>query len=161
MAGKYGQYIGVFGANSSLSTTDDGYMEDESSEASMGDPNSKENKLAAMYFSRIMSMQNSAALSHRYQQDKKLSTHLALGDFYDELDGFLDDLVESYQGYYNVQLPITCTGYKLTEPAKEIREFCDFLCDNRGFCDCSFIQNQIDEIIQLTAKTLYKLNFVN
>lgn len=149
---KYGKFLGTIPAQA---------YDNSEEEAEEMNPGSSEHKMAAIFFSKILTMRNCAEISHRYQQDKKLSTHLCLESFYDGIDGLIDDLVETYQGYYNVQLPISCTGYKLIEPAKEIREFCDYLCDNRGFCDCSFIQNQIDELVQVTAKTLYKLNFVN
>lgn len=118
------------------------------------------NSQASSFMSKLMSMQQSATITHRYQLDRKISTHLALGEFYEELDPMIDELIETYQGYYNTQLNVSSNGGLMNNPTQDIKDFCDYIDQSRGFCSASFIQNQIDNIMALITRTLYKLNFV-
>jgi len=90
------------------------------------------------------------------------AAHRALEFYYDNIMPIVDDLVESYQGKYDI-----ITGYR----NMDLMEFTDcsdlvkyftalgmFLerIQNQMPQD-SYIQNQIDEITTLTYKTLYRL----
>jgi hypothetical protein len=94
-------------------------------------------------------------------QTTSFAEHKALNDYYDEIVDLIDGLVESYQGKYGiikeyVSFPlINYTDknqvvtyfeslYKITETLRQ--DIPD-----------SYIQNQIDTVIELTQSTLYKL----
>lgn len=115
---------------------------------------------ASQFIGTLMSVQQSAAITHRYQVDKKLSTHEALGDFYTELDPMIDELIETYQGYKKEQVDLQVFAKTMLNPKDSIQQLYDFIASNRNFCNESFIQNQIDNIVSLIAKTLFKLEFV-
>lgn len=120
----------------------------------------KELAAAGTFISKLMGVQQSATISHRYQKDMKLATHLALEDYYDALDGLLDDLTETIMGYYGKRLNLTVTAELIDNPTTFFRDVVTFIEKNRNFCDESFVQNQIDEIMQITSKLLYKLTFI-
>lgn len=121
---------------------------------------SKELAAAGAFISKLMSVQQSATISHRYQKDMKLATHLALEDCYDALDDLLDDLTETFMGYYGKRLNLTVNAGLISDPESFFRDVVTYIEKNRNFCDESFIQNQIDEIMQITTKLLYKLQFI-
>lgn len=116
---------------------------------------------AGKFISRLMSAQQSATITHRYQKDQKLATHLALEDYYDGLDDLLDDLTETIMGYYGARIENLSVNAQLIEnPSSYFRDLVKYIETNRNFCDESFVQNQIDEVMQLTSKLLYKLTFI-
>ena len=121
---------------------------------------SKELQAAGAFISKLMGVQQSATISHRYQKDQKLPTHLALEDYYDALDGLLDDLTETIMGYYGKRLNLVVSAGLILDPAIYFRDLITYIEKNRDFCDESFVQNQIDEIMQITAKLMYKLTFI-
>ena len=94
-------------------------------------------------------------------QTKSLAKHLALNDYYDGIAGLTDDLVESYQGCYDI-----ITGYHnnytiTNREGADINYFegvLKFVKENRGlFGEDTDLQNIVDEITTLIKKTLYKL----
>lgn len=99
-------------------------------------------------------------VSHNaHLQTKSYSQHVALGEFYNSLLSFSDDLIETYQGQYGI-----VTGYEKMmdiEPVKDIEVYIDdcvkiFSAAKDGLKD-SHLKNIMEEIIALTYKTLYKL----
>lgn len=87
--------------------------------------------------------------------------HTALGDFYEEVVDLKDSLIESYQGKYGIimnytdqeSLPFSidiCKEYYLSL-ATDIEKYCYLFPD-------SWVKNQLDEIVTLLYKLLYKLN---
>lgn len=92
------------------------------------------------------------------------ATHTALGEFYDSLLGFIDELTEVYQGQYGL-----IENYDIidTSAARE-RQYIpyfqglnDFIKTNRSqFSDeDTHLHNIIDEIVAITYRLLYKLKF--
>jgi DNA-binding ferritin-like protein len=90
--------------------------------------------------------------------------HSALGDYYDEVNDLVDELVESYQGKYGIIENYTCPGmtnYKGTEQLiSYFEKLAEFIQNKRESVKESYIQNQIDTVEQLIYKTLYKLKFL-
>lgn len=86
---------------------------------------------------------------------RSYAQHMALGDFYEELPGLVDAVVEAYQGKYGL-IP----GPK-EDPVSFIQELSSFVKAERDFCDDSEIQNDIDAIATLCDSTLYKLKFLS
>lgn len=111
------------------------------------------------FFGKLFSFRDQIHLTHLRQPDKKLSTHLALNDLYDELLGLIDEIIETYQGVYgiqNIEIPMSKSGV----PIDIVNSLYSMIQGNRSLFIESWIQNQLDELATITAKTLYKLKFV-
>lgn len=98
-------------------------------------------------------------------QTKSYAEHKALGSYYEDIVDLLDGLVESYQGKYGI-----IQGYKnlpivdYTDSAQVIEFFEKLVMviqllreENQD----SYLQNQIDTIVQLIETTKYKLRFLS
>lgn len=98
-----------------------------------------------------------------HHQTTSFSEHKALNEYYEEIVPLLDGLVESIQGVYP-----RITAYSLANPVdwKEgnstiyFKGLYDFVQKNRSTLPTqeTWVQNQIDEIAQLIAETLYQLS---
>jgi hypothetical protein len=93
------------------------------------------------------------------------ATHTALGEYYDGLLDFIDELTEVYQGQYGI-----VENYDIidTSPAKDrqyipyFESLCEFIKSTRTTSfnqEDTHLQNLIDEIVALTYRLLYKLKF--
>ena len=97
-----------------------------------------------------------------HHQTTSFSEHKALNNYYDEIVPLLDGLVESVQGIYP-----RIGSYSLSNPVDwsegvsitYFKVLYDFVQKNRSTLPCqeTLVQNQIDEIAQLVAETLYLL----
>lgn len=86
---------------------------------------------------------------------RSYAQHMALGDFYGELPGLLDPVVEAFQGKYGL-IP----GPK-DDPVSFLQDLSSYIKANRDFCEDSEIQNDIDAIASLCDSTMYKLKFLS
>jgi hypothetical protein len=89
------------------------------------------------------------------------ATHLALGEFYPQLEDLIDSLVESYQGKYG---KIEDYGNAYTVPSSSPIEYMisllEYVENNRvDLPQDTYIQNIVDEIVQTITGTLNKLRF--
>lgn len=104
------------------------------------------------------------AITNTQQQHWKTRSyaqHQALGEFYDNFADKLDELVESYQGREGLIVIPEMSFHKEADPVVMIKTMRRFLDENRDImCSYREIQNQIDEIIGIMNKTLYKLQFL-
>lgn len=98
-------------------------------------------------------------------QTKSYAEHKALGSYYEDIVDLLDGLVESYQGKYGI-----LEGYKnlpLTPyvDSAQVIEFFENLVTAIGVLreenQDSYIQNQVDTIVELIQSTKYKLRFLS
>jgi len=93
------------------------------------------------------------------------ATHKALNDYYDEIIGLVDGFVESYQGKYGI-INGYC-GFALMNYSgqQQIVQYFEALCSTvselRQGIEDSYLQNQIDTIVELINSTLYKLKFLS
>jgi hypothetical protein len=94
-------------------------------------------------------------------QSQSYSEHIALNEYYDGIPDIVDGLVESYQGKYGIQ-----KGYRLFEvrdysTPEEVINFLKQLDADvemlRQSIKETYIQNQIDNVLQLIETTVYKL----
>ena len=94
-------------------------------------------------------------------QSQSYSEHIALNEYYDGIPDIVDGIVESYQGKYGIQ-----KGYKLFEvrdysTPEEVINFLKKLDEDvemlRQSIKETYIQNQIDNVLQLIETTVYKL----
>ena len=98
-------------------------------------------------------------------QTKSYAEHKALGKYYEEIVDLVDGLVESYQGKYGIlenykNMPLS----NYVDSAQVVMFFDTMLeaiellrQDNQD----SYIQNQIDTIVELLNTTKYKLRFLS
>lgn len=97
-----------------------------------------------------------------HHQTTSFSEHKALGYYYEGIIELVDGLVESIQGYRE-----RITGYT-TKPLVDWKEgqsmeyfkgLCEYVANERaGVGSESWIQNQIDEIMELLYNTKYQLS---
>lgn len=91
------------------------------------------------------------------------SQHMALGDFYVELDKRADKFIEAYQGKKS-KIIFAEKALFLGENGLELVEYiCDQIESYRkmpGFPQESELQNIVDELLDLTDSTKYKLRFL-
>lgn len=97
-----------------------------------------------------------------HHQTTSFSEHKALNNYYDEIIPLLDGLIESVQGVYprigsyTLSNPVDWSeGYSTTY----FKGLYDYVQKHRTMVyQETWIQNQIDEISQLIAETLYQLS---
>ena len=92
------------------------------------------------------------------------AAHLALEAYYDGVIGFIDDIVESYQGQYGL-----IEGYDIidttdTKSKDKLDYFKETVEEVKSARKCikaedTHIHNIIDELIALQYKTIYKLTY--
>lgn len=104
----------------------------------------------------LFKAQIDAKLTHLAQPDKTLALHEAMGKFYDGIDGLIDTFVETYTGLYDLVIK-TEGSSKIDNPLTYFQNLYNTIDKERVSIKESFLQNQIDEIQQLIAHTLYRL----
>jgi DNA-binding ferritin-like protein len=88
------------------------------------------------------------------------AAHRALGTYYDEIVELFDGIVESFQGRYGIQ-----KGYTSPASFKEDGQYVNYFEALSKYVEAirtkipqdSYIQNQIDEVVDLIETTKYKL----
>ena len=98
-----------------------------------------------------------------HHQTESYAEHKALNNFYDEILELTDGLVESVSGIYGrpkkymIDSP---ADYKNIDQVKDYFKSCYDMIqkDRKDIYQESWIQNQVDEIAQLFAETLYLLS---
>jgi DNA-binding ferritin-like protein len=89
--------------------------------------------------------------------------HRALQAYYEGIVPVLDKLAEGIQGRYGI-----ITGYKMADTIREdnnARMYFDGLCKfvetiRKQIPQDSYIQNQVDEIVELIEEARYRLKFL-
>ena len=92
------------------------------------------------------------------------AAHLALESYYDGVIGFIDDIVEIYQGQYGLiegYEVIDTTDSKSKDRLDYFKEIVEFVKSDRKCikAEDTHIHNIIDELIALQYKTIYKLTY--
>ena len=113
----------------------------------------------------IATLLHSQTQAHIFHlQTKTYSEHKALQNYYEGIDGLVDNIVESYQGKYEIitgYKTIKTVDYKSTEQViSYFKELDENIEKNRTSVKESYIQNQIDTVQELIYSTLYKLRFL-
>lgn len=111
---------------------------------------------------RVLHSRNQSHIFHL--QTKSFAEHKALNDYYDGVIGLYDGLVESYQGKYGILMNVKSfenQDYKSNEQViGYFEDLATKIEENRNSVDDSFLQNQIDTIVELIYSTIYKLKFL-
>jgi len=97
-------------------------------------------------------------------QTMSYAAHKALNDYYDEIVGLFDGLVETYQGRYGIIKGYTSPAtFKEDDQAVTYFEALSKYVETarKSIPQDSYIQNQVDEIVGLIEETKYKLKFLH
>ena len=98
-------------------------------------------------------------------QTKSFAEHKALNDYYDEIIELVDGLIESYQGKYGIIVNYENPPLQnYTDNAQVVSYFSklvDIIEVLRQDVEDSYIQNQIDGVMELVESTKYKLRFLS
>lgn len=109
----------------------------------------------------LMQSRNQAHIYHlQVTGPGSFAAHKALDDYYNGIIPLIDGIAESVQGRYGI-----IRGYKMEGTIKEDGNFVKyfealskFVESSREQCpQDSYIQNQIDEVVDLIESTKYKL----
>jgi hypothetical protein len=97
-------------------------------------------------------------------QTESYAEHKALQRYYENIDGLIDSLVESYQGKNGIitrYTTIKVDDYINNDEVKSYLEKVNSVIEkNRTSISESYIQNQLDGVQELIFSTLYKLKFL-
>lgn len=111
------------------------------------------------FISMLFKAKEDAHITHIEQRSRALAPHEALSTFYTELDGLLDTLAETVMGVHG-QLTLSFSASAISNPLGYMQNLYAQVSKERDMYTEGWIQNQIDEILQLTAHTIYRLKFV-
>ena len=122
---------------------------------------------ASKFFSKLF---ESREMAHVYHLSVKgdmgsYAAHVALGVYYEGILEFIDDLIETYQGQYelveNFEM-IDTADTKTKSPIEYFEELVMFVKSTRNTslsAEDTHLQNVIDEVVGLIYRTLYKLKY--
>jgi hypothetical protein len=121
----------------------------------------------AIFFSKLFEVRQVSHIFHLQVQGDMGSgwQHEALGEFYNEILEFTDDLIETYQGQYGIVEGYEIIDSSITSETKSL----DYLKENVEFIkkerkaissEDTHLHNIVDEIIALFYKTIYKLTYL-
>ena len=121
------------------------------------------NAIVGQFISTLFASRTQAHIFHL--QTPSFAAHKALNDYYDEIVGITDGLVESYQGKYGIITGYGNIALQEYQSCEAIIMFFETLCmyvekSRQMICQDSYIQNQIDEVVALINSTIYKLRFL-
>lgn len=121
---------------------------------------------AVSLFSKLFESREMAHIYHLQVNGQQGShaAHVALNDYYFNVENLIDDLIETYQGQYGIVDGYSIIDTKDTrskEAVSYLEEIAEFIKHGRKCIsvDDTHLHNIIDEIVALVYKTLYKLKF--
>ena len=90
--------------------------------------------------------------------------HTALGEYYEGVLGFIDELIETFQGQYGIVEEYDVIDTKETgtkDTIEYFNELARFIKEERKCINAedTHLHNIIDEVVALVYKTLYKLKY--
>jgi hypothetical protein len=120
----------------------------------------------AKFFSKLFESREMAHVYHLQVRgdEGSYAAHMALGTYYDNILGFIDDLIEIYQGQYDIidgYDIIDTSTTKSKDKVEYFKEVAEFIKAERKCISAedTHLHNIIDEVLALVYKTLYKLRF--
>jgi hypothetical protein len=118
------------------------------------------------FFSKLFESREMAHVYHLTVKGEEGShaAHTALGDFYDGILGFIDDMIEIYQGQYGIiegYDVIDTSDTRSKDKVEYFEELANFVKSEKKCFnpEDSHILNIVDEAVALIYKTLYKLKY--
>jgi hypothetical protein len=120
----------------------------------------------AKFFSKLFESREMAHIYHLQVNGEMGShaKHTALGDYYDVVLGLIDEMIEVYQGQYDIIEGYDVIDTKDTMSKDTIEYFKELATSIKAERKCfnnedTHIHNIVDEVVALVYKTLYKLRF--
>lgn len=137
-----------------------------STKQAQSEPEQKKSE-PAKFFSKLFESREMAHVYHLQVKGDMGShaAHTALQEFYEGIIGFVDEMIEVYQGQYQIIEGYDIIDTKETTSKDKIEYFTDlakFIKENRFTCllqEDSHLQNIVDEALALVYKLLYKLKY--
>lgn len=118
------------------------------------------------FFSKLFESREMAHIYHLQVNGEMGShaKHTALGDYYDGVLGFIDDIIEVWQGQYGIieeYDTIDTTETKTKDTIEYFNELVRFIKEERKCipAEDTHLHNIVDEVVALVYKTLYKLKY--
>lgn len=116
----------------------------------------------AAFIGTLMQSRNQAHIYHL--QTQSFAAHMALGAYYGGIIDLVDGLAESIQGRHGI-----IRGYKMLGTIKEDDSAMTYFEGLGKYVESarttlpqdSYIQNQVDTIVELIESTKYKLKFLH
>jgi hypothetical protein len=114
----------------------------------------------AKFISYLLHSRTQAHIFHL--QTRSYAAHKALQKYYEGIIDLVDGLVESYQGKYGIIKGYSNYSFIETDNCDDMITYFQALMNNIEsnrveLAPDSYIQNQIDTVIELITSTLYKL----
>ena len=118
-----------------------------------------------LFIGTLMQSLNQAHIYHLQAEGPgSFAAHLALQGYYEGIVPLIDGLVESYQGRFGI-----LRGYAMESSIKEDGNALMYFEGLSKFVEAirtklpqdSYIQNEIDNVVNLIETTKYKLKFLN
>lgn len=138
----------------------------EEQEEERGEEPKGENGDVSKFISKLLESREMAQVYHWTVKGDMGShaAHLALESYYDGVIGFIDDIVEIYQGQYGLiegYDVIDTTDAKSKDRLDYFKETVEFVKSARTCIksEDTHIHNIVDELIALQYKTIYKLTY--
>lgn len=120
----------------------------------------------AKFFSKLLESREMAQVYHWTVKGDMGShaAHLALESYYNEVIEFIDDMVEIYQGQYELieeYNVIDTTDSKSKDKLDYFKEVVEYVKTERKCIksEDTHLHNIIDEVVALLYKTIYKLTY--
>jgi hypothetical protein len=120
----------------------------------------------AKFFSKLFESREMAHIYHLQVNGDMGShaKHTALGEYYDGVLEFIDDIIETYQGQYGIIEEYDVIDTKDTKSKDTIEYFNElarFIKEERKCINAedTHLHNIIDEVVALVYRTLYKLKY--
>lgn len=118
------------------------------------------------FFSKLFESREMAHIYHLTVKGEMGShaAHTSLNDFYEGILGFIDEMIEVYQGQYGIvegYETIDTSETKTKDKIEYFEELAQYIKSERKCIksEDSHIHNIIDEAVALIYKTLYKLKY--
>lgn len=116
------------------------------------------------FINRLFESREQAHVYHL--QSEEYSKHIALEEYYEKIIKLIDELVEVYQGQYDIiedYTLIKSNDIDKTDVIKYFKELATFIQDNRGDVfkkEDTHLLSIVDDILIIVFKTTYKLRFL-
>lgn len=111
------------------------------------------------FISLLFKAKEDAHISHIEQRIKSSAIHEALSTFYGNLDGLIDTFAETVMAVHG-QLTLSFQASSMGSPVSYLENLYKQVESAKVMFKETWILNQIDEISQLIAHTLYRLKYV-
>lgn len=106
----------------------------------------------------LLKARTDAHLTHLRQKDKTLALHNAMSMFYDSIGDLIDTYIETSMGIDDsFTLEKVDESEVIDNPLTYFKGLYDTIQVERANIKETFLQNQIDEMCQLIAHTMYRL----